>query len=334
MALSYPQTCFSGLLGINGLCTVPTVTPRMYLDEIPGLTLDNLSKLAIIDNPTGEAVGTRIIESASRFVSADVVSIYDAAYKVVPSLVNGCSACSFSTTTSSGSGLGTMVKNQNTSRMARLNIPSLIAKLNATGNYTVVLNDDNGNVMTFAADFVAGQEIEFKNVNYSTRQKTVRIYTQEVVSMYRLTCPSGGGCGCSGKVAHKGDLVFTGTSGGAEQSQSYGFLPCAYIGCSEDDVLCTIAQQAPVMVAQAMLYKAGELYFQMIRNDKSRNNAIKSTDPEALYRDERYWGKQYTNKLQGVGIRGLKDVVGEIMKQTTDACIVCDSKFKTAWATG
>jgi hypothetical protein len=330
--MTYPQSCYAGLLGINGACTVPTIQPQMFLDMIPSVTIDNLAKLSNLENLSGEKMGISLIETASRFVSADVLSIYDAAYKIVPSLVSGCSACTFTANSSSGAQLGTMVKNQNTSRMARLVIKDLVVKLNATGTYTVVMSD-GVTLQTFQHAFTSGVEAEFQNLNFSTRQKTVRIYTLEPVEMPRLSCPAGSGCGCSGRVAHQSDLVFTGTAGGAETSQAYGFLPCAYIGCSGDDVLCSIAQQAPVMVAQTMLYKVGELYHQMARLT-TRNNRVNVDNPEAVYRDERHYAKLYSDKLKGVGTRGLKDVVNMLLQQNPDACVTCDSKFQTAWATG
>lgn len=332
MALQYPQTCYGGLLGINGACTVPTVTPKFQLSEIPSVTIDNLAKLSNLESPRGEDVGIELIESASRFVSADIVGLYDAAFKIVPSLVNGCSSCTFTANESTGSQLGTMVKNLNSSRMARLIIPSIRGKINATGEFTIEVTDGVTS-KTITQDFVAGEEFEIPGVDFSTLKKEVRIFLQESAALPKLSCPAGSGCGCSGKVAHQSDLVFTGTSGGVETSQAYGFLPCAYIGCNSDDVLCTIANQAPVMVAQAMLYKVGELYHMRVRMSP-RNNQIKNATPEDMYRDERYWGKLYENKIKGVGVRGIKDVVNDILRQTADPCILCDAKWQTAWATG
>jgi hypothetical protein len=334
--LKYPQSCFAGLLGINGTCTVPEIDPVMMINQIPSVNIDSLALLAGTDYPTGQAFGVELIESASRFVSTDVGSIYDAAYKVVPSLVNGCSACSYSTNSGSGNELGIMVKNVNSSSMARLIISSLLMKTSASGTYNVVIND-GATTATFEHVFTSGVEYELKHIDgtplFSTRQKSVRIYMLETVSMPRLSCPGGSGCGCSGKVAHQSDLVFTGTSGGSEAQQAFGFLPCAYIGCNSDDLLCSIAKQAPSMVALAMLYKVGELYFQY-RRLTTRNTSMNSTNPEELYRDERHWGKLYTEKLNGLKTRGLKDVVNDILRQSKDACITCDAKWQTAYATG
>lgn len=333
--MAYPATCFNDLLGIRGLCVPPATEPLFWLDAIPGFDLKNLSNLAGADSPTGKLTGERLIENATALVLADVQAIYDGHYKVESTLVAGCSLCTFTTGTSTGAELGTLTKNLSGSQFSRLVIDKFVSRVLATGTFHVVIDDgDATNQRVIEHDFVSGVDYEFTNVNYQSKQPSARIYLQESVALAKLSCPSGSGCGCGGRRTTQNLLAYTGTSGGVETQAAYGFLPCAMITCSPDDLLCFLAHSgAPRMIGLALLYKTAELYFETVRKS-TRNNKTASGDPEEALEDEKKYAKLYKDKLDGRGTRGLNDLVSTLLGQVGDVCIVCDAKLQTSWATG
>ena len=328
----YPESCFSDLIGVRGVCE-PKAGAKYWLDDLPGFSLQKLAKLAEDNQLTGENFARNIISAASRIMSADVEAIYDASYKVESMLVQGCSACTFKGNYLNGNQLGVTVKNNTSSAFSVLVIDKLTMKLNSTGLFTVVI-DDGVAPRSIPIEFEAGVVIDGENLNYRTKQKKVRIYIAESDALLaQVSCPNNSsGCGCSGKTKHVvTDLIYTGTAGGNEQQQAYGFQPCAFVTCDPSDLLCFVAKSAPNMVGLALLYKAGEIYFNhnMLA---TRNNRIAGLDNEEKERENNKYTKLYTDKLVGKGTRGVKDIVFSTLQNSTDVCVVCNSLNSTAWA--
>lgn len=332
--MAYPESCFENLIGVHGLCEPKEGV--LWLDDVPGVDLNRLAAVVDGDAKTGEGLARKLIESAARMMAADVEAIYDAQYKVQNSLVSGCSSCSFTSNYSAGNQRGIMIKDNTTSTLSKLSIDKLTVRVNSSGTFHVVIDDGNStNQRVIEHTFVAGDQVEFTGINYTTRSKVVRIYFQEnTVLMAQLSCPrSSTGCGCSGTSARIEDLVYTGLVDGAESQQAYGFQPCAGIRCDAADLLCYVANSAPRMIGMALLFKTTELYFETQRHSV-RNNKIAGARVDDTKDDVSKYTKLYQNKLNGVGTRGVKDVVFTTLQQTTDACIVCNSLLGTSWATG
>lgn len=329
--MPYPESCYTELLGLKGTCEPKTA--MYWLNDVPGIDLGAIAKLAGADNPSGESAFNALIESAARFVVADVLAIYDGRYKVESSLVNGCSSCKFTLNYAAGIGRGTLVKDLTSSNLSRMLIDSFVVKINNSGVYHMVL-DDGQNLKVIEHTFVAGVEFQFNGVNYRTRAKQVRMYFQEPDAMLaQLSCPRGSGCSCSGGAVVVSDLTYTGTLNGAETSQAYGFLPCATIVCEPDDLLCLLAHSAPRMVGMALMYKAAALFFES-QGRSTRINRVANAPKEKVSDDGAKYEKLYLSKLNGDKTRGLKDIVFTTLQQTSDVCVVCNSLVATAWATG
>lgn len=333
--MTYPESCFAKLVGIKGVCE-PKEGAMFWLNDVPGMDIKRLAQLADGDNATGEKLGISIIETASRMMAADVEAIYDAQYKVQNTLVSGCSICTFLNNYASGTERGVMIKNNVSSTMSTLVVDKLTVKVNQTGTFTIVITDDTpDNVRQIVYDFQVGVIYEFTEVGYTTRKDKVRIFMAEDVPLAQLSCPkTGSGCGCGGAVSHVvSDLIYTGTLNGVEAQLAYGFIPCAYIRCSQEDLLCFVAGSAPRMIGMALLYKSAELYFQE-KLQSTRNNRVAGTNVDDAKEDAKKYGTLYIDKLQGKGSRGVKDLVFTTLSQTYDVCIVCDSLNGSAWATG
>jgi hypothetical protein len=332
--MPYPESCFTDLIGIRGICEPPGTTPLYWVDDIPGVSLENLAKIVNASaTHTGKEWGFQLIERAARMMAADVEAIYDGTYKVENMLVNGCSSCTFLANYATGAERGVLIKNNTDSAFARLVIDKITAKVNDTGTFTIVI-DDGESERLIPVDFEAGVILDIINVNYQTRRKEVRIYLLESnVPLAQLSCPrKTSGCGCSGKSIVVDTLIYTGTAGGTESQQAYGFQPCAFIRCEADDLLCYTAHSAPRMIGMGLLYKVGELYF-ADRLHSTRNNRLGGTDNDTTEEEMKRYNKLYTDKLNGKGTRGVKDLVKTALGNVNDVCVVCDAKMGTAWAT-
>lgn len=332
--MAYPEICFSNLIGIRALCEAYATEPLYFVDDLPGVNLDNLASLAGASaTHTGKEWGELLIERAARMMAADVEAIYDGAYKVENMLVNGCSTCTFLSNYATGDQRGVLIKNNTSSAFARLVVDKLTVLVNDTGLFHIVI-DDGQAPRTIAVELEAGVLADVINIGYTTAQKTVRVYLQESnVPLAQLSCPRGSsGCGCSGKRTVVADLIYTGTAAGVESQQAYGFIPCAFIRCEADDLLCFTAKSAPRMIGMALLYKVGELYF-ADGTLTTRNNRVAGNKTEQKEDESKRYAKLYMDKLNGKGTRGVKDLVTTALRSVaTDECIVCNAQLGTAWA--
>lgn len=331
--MAYPEVCFQNLIGIKNTCT--PMAAVYWVDDIPGIDLRKLANVAEENAPTGEKLGIKLIEAAARYMAADTEAIYDATYKVQNTLVSGCSNCSFLTTTATGPLRGILIKNNTESAFSKIILDKLIAQVNTTGTFTMVLDDGTtDNRKTIEHAFEAGVEYEFINLNYSTKKKSIKLYFEETGQLLpQLSCPrsSGSGCGCSGASAVVSDLVYTGLVAGLESQNSYAFKPCAVIACDAQDLLCFVAHSAPRMIGMALLYKVAQLYFET-RFQTSRNNKIGGTNTTETMEESKRYNQLYLDKLNGNGTRGVKDLVFTTLQQTHDVCVICNSMVATAWA--
>lgn len=329
----YPESCFQSLIGLKGTCNEQTA--MYWLDDIPGIDVLRLAQVAEANSaPTGEKLGEKIIETASRFMAADVEAIYDAQYKVQNTLVTGCSTCNFLANYSNGSEKGILIKNNTDSAFAALVVDKLRVKINSTGTFTIVL-DDGQAPKEIEYDFEAGTEYTFAGLNYSTKMKSVKVYFKEPeVLQSLLSCKrAGSGCGCSGAATVISDLHYTGLVAGVESQSAYSFIPCAFIRCDASDLLCFVANSAPRMIGMALLYKASELYFSTNFNS-NRANKVAAFGTEDTKESAEYYRDLYDKKLNGKTTRGVKDLVFTTLQQTSDVCVVCNSLTGIAWATG
>lgn len=329
--MAYPETCFTGLIGIHGTCE-PQNAPY-WLDDIPGVDLSKLANVAEANAPTGEKLGMKLIETASRMMAADVEAIYDGQYKVANTLVNGCSTCKFTPNYSAGADNGILIKSNSDSTISNLLLERFSVQINNTGTFHIVI-DDGIAPRIIEHEFQAGTEYEFTGLNFRTRSKVIRLKFQEPeVLLAQLSCArTGTGCGCSGSKTVVSDLQYTGMTSGNESQNAYGFIPCAGIMCDAADLLCYIANSAPRMIGMALLYKAAELYFST-RLQSTRNNKVVGTNTDDAKDDVKKYSKLYLDKLNGVGTRGVKDIVFTTLQQSADVCVVCNAMLSSAWAT-
>lgn len=338
--MTLTEQCFADLLGVRGVCEPPAgATPQFWIEDLPGITLGTLAEIAHPDQPTGQKLGANLIERAARFLIADIEGIYNSNYKVDTILVTGCSTCTLTDIYNSGTQLGVSVKNNSMSEYSRLLIKSFTVKINNTGTYHIVI-DDGVAPRVIEHSFTAMQEVEFTNVNYKTDRKQVRLYFQEGdVLLAQLFCnPATSGCSCRSKASiDANSIIFQGTNNGTITNIANGFVPCAEIVCESDLLMCNLAKAAPRLMGLTMLYKAAELFFTEKRVSNRNSRVVVNQDVNQDEREENpatYYRKEYQNRLVGKGVRGVKDAVIGVLKDSKDRCIICDNIIRSAWAAG
>lgn len=106
--------CLTNLVGVRELCEASAVQPLFYLNDAEGIDRQALAQLAKASNGSGLAFGTEIIESASRFLMADIETLIPRGYSIKSSLNSFCNTCTYSNISTATANTGIIVKNVST----------------------------------------------------------------------------------------------------------------------------------------------------------------------------------------------------------------------------
>lgn len=338
-----PETCLKNLVGLKQLCNSVAIAPQFYLDDIEGIDQAKLAKLASEIQGSGKKMATDIIESAARLVMADIESSIPSNFMLTKEIVSICSSCTQSNffTGVSANGTGIVVKNLTNSKFSKIHINSLVVKINNTGTFTLRIRDGKTeNNSSITQEFVAGEETVFSNINYSSGEKTVKIYFDDpAVSLSNITCPANSGCGCgaSNNSTMTKDIMIMGLSAGIETTQQYGILPCVMISCNYDAIVCNLITSTPKIFGLALLYRCASKIFD--ENSKStRVNRQASFDKEYIKTESERFEDLYRERMYGkprLKILGITEVINKNLSVLKDKCITCSSNpFGVAHATG
>lgn len=327
--------CLEKLVGVKELCEENAVAPLFYLDDAEGIDRIALSQISKASNPSGLAFGQEIIESASRFLIADIETLIPKGYSIKSSLNSFCNNCTYTGLSSALSKTGIVVKNVSTSKNAYLSIDSLKVMIASTGNFTIVL-DDGIAPKQIPYSFTAGTEVAIININFKTSAKSVKIYfLEDGVAVTALSCPTNKSCGCSGKKADASpDITVKGLLNDAEFTTQYGFIPCASVVCSMDNILCSVVNQQPRLFALALFYRSAARYFSEFPVSQ-RNNRNASFNEEEKIEKAEYYTALYYERLRGSrDVKGISDNMAGVLNSLKDPCVECGRMHSTAWAIG
>lgn len=331
---SLTMDCLTNLVGIRGLCSSDEKQPLFYLDDAESVDRIALSQVAKQSTPSGLAFGTELIESAARFLYADVESLVPKGYSIKSFLNSFCNTCTYTSLSSSSPYTGVIVKNLSTSRNAYLSIDSLKVMIASSGTYTIVL-DDGIDPRQIEYTFTANTEVTITNISYKTSASSVKIYFLESgVLVTALSCPTQKSCGCSGSSAQSKELSVKGLLNNAEFTTQYGFIPCASVVCSMDNVICSIINQQPKLFALALFYRSAARYFSEFSTTQ-RNNTNASYDQEEKQALADRYIALYFERLNGSkNVKGISDNMASALNNLSDACVECTRKTTVSWAVG
>lgn len=327
--------CLQNLVGLRELCeSGDSEQILFFLDDAEAIDIDALAQLAKPSNGTGKAFGDYVIESSSRMMIADIETLIPKGYTIKSSLNSFCNTCTYTGTTSSTAKTGVIVKNVSVTKYGYLSIDSLKVMIASTGTYTIVL-DDGIEPKMISHDFTAGTEVILTNINFKTSASSVKIYFNESgVLVNALNCPTTKSCGCSGQTDKSRDIQVKGLLGNAEFTTQYGFIPCASVVCSLDNVLCAIINQQPRLFALALFYRSVSRIFDET-TVTGRNNLFASWSKEEKKELADRYLALYYERLRGSGdVKGISDNMAAVLNNINDPCVDCRRGTTTAWATG
>lgn len=326
--------CLTSLVGIKELCVSSAVQPLFYLDDAEGIDRLALAQLAKASNGSGLAFGNEIIEAASRFLMADIETLVPKGYAVKVSLNSFCNTCTYTGIYSGSSLTGVIVNNISTSKNSLLSIDSLKVMIGSTGAFTIVL-DDGIAPKQIPYSFTAGTELVITNINFKTTALNVKIYFLEAgVLVNALNCPTTKSCGCSGSSKQSKELSVKGLLNGTGFTTQYGFVPCASVVCSLDNVLCSIVNQQPKLFALALFYRSTARYFSEFQVTQRNNTGASFDEDEKLNLADRYLNLYYERLNGSAQVKGIADNMANALNNLNDVCVECSRKTGVAWAIG
>lgn len=327
--------CITSLVGIKDLCSADDTQPYFWLDDAEGLDRLALSQVAKASNGSGKAFGNDLIESASRFLIADTESLIPKGYSIKSSLNSFCNTCTYTSATSSAYQTGIIVKNISTSKNTSLAIDSLKVMVQSSGTYTIVL-DDGIAPKEIEYAFTAGTEVSIINIGFKTSATSVKIYFAESgVYVTALSCPTQKSCGCSGSTSQQSkDIQVKGLLSGSEFTTQYGFIPCASVICSLDNIICSIVNQQPRLFALALFYRATARYFSEFSATQRNNRNASFDEEEKLSLADRYINLYYERLRGSSNVKGISDNMAAALNNLNDACVECIRPTGVAWAIG
>ncbi len=328
--------CLNNLVGLKDLCgSSPSPTPLFWLDDAEGIDQNALAQLAKASNGSGKAFGAQIIESSARILLTDIESLVPKGYSIKTALNSFCNVCTYTSLTSTQDSTGVVVRNISTSKNAYLSLDSLRVMISVTGLRTVVL-DDGITTKGIAHNFTSGVETQIININYKTTSKYIKIkFLESGVPVNALSCPLKSGCGCSGgNKANSKDITVKGLLNDAEYTTQYGFIPCATIVCSMDNVLCTIVNQQPRLFALALFYRSVARYFAEfpVTQRGNRNASFDKDDKSDL--NQKYMELYYERLRGSDNVKGISDNMAAALNSIKDDCVECARGTGVAWAIG
>lgn len=325
--------CLTKLVGLKDLCGADSTDVKFWLDDAEGIDRQALADLCKPSNGSGKEWGNAIIDAASRFLIADIETLVPKGYTIKTSLNSFCNTCTYTSITTAQPFTGVIVKNISTSRNAYLSIDSLKVMIQSSGNNTIVL-DDGIEPKMIAYNFTAGVEAIFTNINFKTSATSVRIYFSDPVDVVALNCPTTKSCGCSGQQVNSKDLQVKGLLNNAEFTTQYGFIPCASVVCSLDNVLCSLINQQPRLYALALWYRSvSAIYSETIATQRNNVMASFNKDEKKALAD-RYLALYYERLNGSDTVKGVADNLAAAMNSINDPCIECKRLTGVAWATG
>lgn len=326
--------CLQKLVDLKQLCDDNSTDALFWLDDAEVLDVETLAALAKPSNGTGKAFADYVIESSSRMMVADIETLIPKGYAIKSSLNSFCNTCTYTGVTSSTNKTGIIVKNVSLTKYGYLSIDSLKVMIASTGTYTIVL-DDGIEPKTIEHDFTAGTEVIITNINFKTSASSVKIYFSESgVLVNALNCPTTKSCGCSGQTDKSKDIQVKGLLGNAEFTTQYGFIPCASVVCSLDNIICNIINQQPRLFALALFYRSVARIFGE-DSVTTRNNQVASFSKEEKKELADRYLALYYERLRGSGdVKGISDNMAAVLNNLNDPCVDCRRLTTTAWASG
>jgi hypothetical protein len=194
--------------------------------------------------------------------------------------------------------------------------------------------DDGIDPRMIEHEFTSGTEVIITNINYKTTASSIKIYINEPgVNVTALNCPTTKSCGCSGSQQNR-DITIKGLLNNTEYTAQYGFIPCASIVCSLDNVICQIINYQPRLFGLALLYKSAAMFFGEYGITKRNNQNASFNKEEKLALADRFAALYYERLNGSSNVKGISDNMAAVLNNLKDPCIECSRTVTSSWAVG
>lgn len=299
------------IIGVKDYVTCENPESRMYINDLPGMSLKAASQIvpeqyentaAFLRRCTTMAVQHVFDEFAAElngyFNFANIIETREV--KVYNTALNAVSDTE----------RGIIVKRWR-SEAARLFVENVYIKVAQAGNVTIKIID--GLTTTeYTATLVAGENTV--RVDHKAESEQIKIvFNQSEFQTYDCTFNKSAGCNtCSGG---KGKGIFiTGWDGSGEVSNCYGVGVRVHAQCYEENILCSLLPKMYFLI----LYKSGILVLkERISTDRINHVAVFGKEKaEALLIE---YEEEYKKKYQT-----LVKSAYEFLKNTKGECIKCN----------
>lgn len=301
------------IIGIRDFDACANPESRLFINEIPGITLKNASMVANEEIKTGYAELQRIIQLSTKLVFDDFAQAISP-YFNFDAVVAARQLKNFDGTTStSASNRGLIVKRYR-SELAQIYIEDIYLKCGTTGNVVVQLIDGS-QTFDYTISAVAGEIVSLR-VDYKAKSESVRLVTSNV-SVYGGTLSNtGSGCStCSGRSASTNGLYINGWDGTNEVSRYYGIGVNASIRCYEENVLCSLLPRMYFLI----WYKSGISFCnELIHSARLNHITTFGKEKAEKLRDELM--QDYDEKYK-VFVKSMRTY----LMSTKNDCLTCNS---------
>ena len=297
----------------------PTPTSGYYIEDLPGLSLENLSDVTPENTTATDMVNNMVYFAAAlvekqvtAYLSGNGFDLNKMGYEL-----NVCSPTSnYSIPVALERGLRISRYGLN-SPQARIFIENVRIKSKTAGNTTIYIKDIDGNVLWSKSVTLVADVETYVTVGLHFLPEIIFIVADaSTVQLYEYNCM--GAVGCCGKEAKANhSLSVMGWDG--VQNSYIGYLGvCARLDCTDENIICNWLQRLKL----AILYRAGAMLLEEWIAPSSRINFIKN---------EKDWAAAYVEKWNNLSIEYVKAELKNIenLVKQDKYCYKCEQSFKT-----
>lgn len=302
------------IIGIRDFNECNNPESRLFINELPGITLQNAALVANEEVKSGYDELKRIIGLSTKMVFDDFATEISP-YFNFDAIIQTRELKEFSTSylPVSATQRGLVIKRFR-SELAQIYVEEIYFKCNQTGNVIVQLIDGN-QTFDYTVAAVAGQIVTLRT-DYKAKSESIRLVCDNTaIEVYNGNIHNTlGGCGtCGGSSSSKG-LFITGWDGTNEISKYYGIGVNASIRCYEENILCSLLPRMYFL----LWYKAGiQFCNELIHSTRMNKICTFGKDKAEKLRDELM--VDYDEKYKIF----VKNIYG-YLKTTKNDCLTCN----------
>lgn len=299
-------------------CTAPE--SRLFINDLPGMSLKKASKIASGEYPSGYEILKKCTINAAHEVFQDFQT-YISPYFDFNLVVETRQLERFSDTKilpAVAKERGLIMKRWR-SELSQIYVEEIYIKANASG-VGVIKITDGATITTQNVDLIA-DEVNTVFINKAFKSEIVKItmddtsfpvYTYEnnkYNSFYKSTsCRT-----CSGNYS-SADFYIAGWDGSAEDNKCYGIGVKASVRCYEENVICSVLPRMYFII----WYKSGVKFFEELLYTDRLNGVTIFTKDEAAELLEKYEA-DYAQKYK-IFCKSIYD----FLKSTKGECLTCN----------